>query len=139
MTAIVLKLNLKRKLVKNSNNILISSITKTSKGKDSKNISKNIKNNITKKKLFTEKPISHKRPIYNYQNKKTEKNSNSINNNKYKKNFKEMISISFKPSISPPNTKINSLKLKIIDNLINNKPINKNANLKSNNNSNINN
>ena len=124
---------------KNSNNILISSITKTSKGKDSKNISKNIKNNITKKKLFTEKPISHKRPIYNYQNKKIEKNSNSINNNKYKKNFKEMISISFKPSISPPNTKINSLKLKIIDNLINNKPINKNANLKSNNNSNINN
>ena len=37
-----------------------------------------------------------------------------------------MISISFKPSISPPNTKINSLKLKIIDNLINNKPINEN-------------
>ena len=130
---------------KTTNIILISSITKTSKGKDSKNVSKNIKSAITKKKLFTttEKTITHKRPIYNYQNKKVEKNSNSINNNnKHKKNYKDMISISIKPSISPPGTKINSLKLKIIDNLIKNQGvINKNNNVKSptNNNSNTNN
>ena len=37
---------------KNSTNILISSITKTSKGKDSKNASKNIKTTITKKKNY---------------------------------------------------------------------------------------
>ena len=130
---------------KTTNIILISSITKTSKGKDSKNVSKNIKSAITKKKLFTttEKTITHKRPIYNYQNKKVEKNSNSINNNnKHKKNYKDMISISIKPSISPPGTKINSLKLKIIDNLIKSQGvINKNNNVKSptNNNSNTNN
>ena len=130
---------------KTTNIILISSITKTSKGKDSKNVSKNIKSAITKKKLFTttEKTITHKRPIYNYQNKKVEKNSNSINNNnKYKKNYKDMISISIKPSISPPGTKINSLKLKIIDNLIKSQGvINKNNNVKSptNNNSKTNN
>ena len=130
---------------KTTNIILISSITKTSKGKDSKNVSKNIKSAITKKKLFTttEKTITHKRPIYNYQNKKVEKNSNSINNNnKHKKNYKDMISISIKPSISPPGTKINSLKLKIIDNLIKSQGvINKNSNVKSptNNNSNTNN
>ena len=118
---------------KASSNILISSITKTSKGKDGKNINKIIKTTITKKKLFTttEKAISHKKPIYNYINKKAEKSSNSINNNKYKKNFKEMISISFKPSISPPGTKINSLKLKIMDNLIKNQNGNKNINIKS--------
>ena len=130
---------------KTTNIILISSITKTSKGKDSKNVSKNIKSAITKKKLFTttEKTITHKRPIYNYQNKKVEKNPNSINNNnKHKKNYKDMISISIKPSISPPGTKINSLKLKIIDNLIKSQGvINKNNNVKSptNNNSNTNN
>ena len=130
---------------KTTNIILISSITKTSKGKESKNLSKNIKSAITKKKLFTttEKTITHKRPIYNYQNKKVEKNSNSItNNNKHKKNYKDMISISIKPSISPPGTKINSLKLKIIDNLNKNQGvINKNNNIKSptNNNSNSNN
>ena len=130
---------------KTTNIILISSITKTSKGKDSKNVSKNIKSAITKKKLFTttEKTITHKRPIYNYQNKKVEKNSNSINNNnKHKKNYKDMISISIKPSISPPGTKINSLKLKIIDNLIKSQGvINKNNNVKSptNNNYNTNN
>ena len=125
---------------KTSNNILISSIAKTSKGKDGKNISKNIKSTITKKKLFTttEKAITHKKPIYNYQNKKNEKNSNSINNNKYKKNYKEMISISFKPSISPPGTKINSLKLKIIDNLIKIQGVNKNINIKSTSNNNSN-
>ena len=118
---------------KASNNILISSITKTSKGKDGKNINKNIKIAIAKKKLFTtiEKAITHKKPIYNYQNKKLEKTSNSINNNKHKKNFKDMISISIKPSISPPGTKINSLKLKIIDNLIKNQNLNKNINIKS--------
>ena len=124
---------------KNSTNILISSITKTSKGKDSKNASKNIKTTITKKKLFTttEKPISHKKPIYNYQMKKGEKNSNSINNNKHKKNMKDMITISFKPSISPPVTKINSLKLKIMGNIMRIQSGNKN-NVKSpsNNNSN---
>jgi hypothetical protein len=124
---------------KNSTNILISSITKTSKGKDSKNASKNIKTTITKKKLFTttEKPISHKKPIYNYQMKKGEKNSNSINNNKHKKNMKDMITISFKPSISPPVTKINSLKLKIMGNIMRIQNGNKN-NVKSpsNNNSN---
>ena len=89
----------------------------------------------------TEKTTAHKRPIYNYQNKKLEKNSNSINNNKHKKNFKDMISISFKPSISPPGTKINSLKLKIIDNLTRIQGINKNTNIKSpsNNNSTSNN
>ena len=116
-----------------TNNILISSVTKTSTGKDSKNISKNIKSAITKKKLFTtEKTISHKQPIYNYQNKKIEKNSNSINNNnKHKKNFKDMIAISFKPSISPPGTKMNTLKLKIMDNLIKIKGTNKNINNKS--------
>ena len=128
---------------KASNNILISSITKTSKGKDDKDASKNLKSTITKKKLFTatEKTTAHKRPIYNYQNKKLEKNSNSINNNKHKKNFKDMISISFKPSISPPGTKINSLKLKIIDNLTRIQGINKNTNIKSpsNNNSTSNN
>jgi len=131
---------------KTSNNILISSITKTSKGKDSKNISKNIKSTIAKKKLFTntEKATAHKKPIYNYQNKKNEKASNSINNNnKYKKNFKDMISISFKPSISPPGTKINSLKLKIMDNLIKIQGVNNvnKTNIKStsNNNSNSNN
>ena len=130
---------------KTTNIILISSITKTSKGKENKNLSKNIKSAITKKKLFTttEKTITHKRPIYNYQNKKVEKNSNSItNNNKHKKNYKDMISISIKPSISPPGTKINSLKLKIIDNLNKNQGvINKNNNIKSptNNNSNSNN
>ena len=130
---------------KTTNIILISSITKTSKGKDSKNVSKNIKSAITKKKLFTttEKTITHKRPIYNYQNKKVEKNSNSINNNnKHKKNYKDMISISIKTSISPPGTKINSLKLKIIDNLIKSQGvINKNNNVKSptNNNYNTNN
>ena len=128
---------------KASNNILISSITKTSKGKDNKNTNKNIKSAITQKKLFTvtEKAISHKRPIYNYQNKKNEKISTSINNTKNKKNFKDMISISVKPSISPPGTKINSLKLKIIDNLIRNQGINKNITLKSpsNNNSTSNN
>ena len=117
---------------KNSTNILISSITKTSKGKDSKNASKNIKTTITKKKLFTttEKPISHKKPIYNYQMKKGEKNSNSINNNKHKKNMKDMITISFKPSISPPVTKINSLKLKIMGNIMRIQSGNKN-NVKS--------
>ena len=124
---------------KNSTNILISSITKTSKGKDCKNASKNIKTTITKKKLFTttEKPISHKKPIYNYQMKKGEKNSNSINNNKHKKNMKDMITISFKPSISPPVTKINSLKLKIMGNIMRIQSGNKN-NVKSpsNNNSN---
>ena len=124
---------------KNSTNILISSITKTSKGKDSKNASKNIKTTITKKKLFTttEKPISYKKPIYNYQMKKGEKNSNSINNNKHKKNMKDMITISFKPSISPPVTKINSLKLKIMGNIMRIQSGNKN-NVKSpsNNNSN---
>ena len=124
---------------KNSTNILISSITKTSKGKDSKNANKNIKTTITKKKLFTttEKPISHKKPIYNYQMKKGEKNSNSINNNKHKKNMKDMITISFKPSISPPVTKINSLKLKIMGNIMRIQSGNKN-NVKSpsNNNSN---
>ena len=128
---------------KASNNILISSITKTSKGKDDKDASKNLKSTITKKKLFTatEKTTAHKRPIYNYQNKKLEKNSNSINNNKHKKNFKDMISISFKPSISPPGTKINSLKLKIIDNLTRIQGMNKNTNIKSpsNNNSTSNN
>ena len=118
---------------KASNNLLISSITKTSKGKDGKNINKNIKTTIAKKKLFTatEKTIIHKKPIYNYQNKKLEKTSNSINNNKYKKNFKDTISISIKPSISPPGTKINSLKLKIIDNLMKNQNGNKNINIKS--------
>ena len=118
---------------KASNNILISSITKTSKGKDSKNISKNIKSAITKKKLFTatEKTILHKKPIYNYQNKKSEKISNSINSNKYKKNFKDIITISSKPSISPQGTKINSLKLKIMDNIIKNQFGNKNINIKS--------
>ena len=53
-----------------------------------------------------------------------------------------MISISIKPSISPPGTKINSLKLKIIDNLIKSQGvINKNNNVKSptNNNYNTNN
>ena len=42
-----------------------------------------------------------------------------------------MISIPIKPSISPPGTKINSLKLKIIDNLIKNQNLNKNINIKS--------
>ena len=118
---------------KASSNILISSITKTSKGKDGKNIYKNIKPAIAKKKLFTttEKTITHKKPIFNYQNKKQEKTSNSINNNKHKKNFKDMISISIKPSISPPGTKINSLKLKIIDNLIKNQNGTKIINIKS--------
>ena len=118
---------------KNSTNILISSITKTSKGKDSKNASKNIKTTITKKKLFT----TTEKPIYNYQMKKGEKNSNSINNNKHKKNMKDMITISFKPSISPPVTKINSLKLKIMGNIMRIQSGNKN-NVKSpsNNNSN---
>ena len=116
-----------------NNNILISSITKTGKKKDSKNI----KSAITKKKLFstTEKAISHKRPIYNYQNKKTEKNSISINNNininKQKKNIKDMISITLKHSISPHDTKINSIKIKIIDNLSKIQEVKKNINFKS--------
>ena len=116
-----------------NNNILISSITKTGKKKDSKNI----KSAITKKKLFstTEKAISHKRPIYNYQNKKTEKNSISINNNininKQKKNIKDMISITLKHSISPLDTKINSIKIKIIDNLSKIQEVKKNINFKS--------
>ena len=116
-----------------NNNILISSITKTGKKKDSKNI----KSAITKKKLFstTEKAISHKRPIYNYQNKKTEKNSISINNNininKQKKNIKDMSSITLKHSISPHDTKINSIKIKIIDNLSKIQEVKKNINFKS--------
>ena len=116
-----------------NNNILISSVTKTGKKKDSKNI----KSAITKKKLFstTEKAISHKRPIYNYQNKKTEKNSISINNNininKQKKNIKDMSSITLKHSISPHDTKINSIKIKIIDNLSKIQEVKKNINFKS--------
>ena len=112
-----------------SNNIYYSSNNKTNKEKNNKILTKNIKSNITKKNLFptTEKIISHKRPIYNYNNKKTDKNSNSINSKKYKKN-QEVISISMKPSISPSNSKYNSLKLKIMDNIITK---NKN-NLKSN-------
>ena len=114
---------------KTSNNLFISSITKTNKEKISKNITKNIKSTIAKKKLFTttEKTISHKKPIYNYKNKKIDKNSNSINSNKYKKNYQDIISISIKPSISPPNSKFNALKLKLIDNIIS-----KNKNTKSN-------
>ena len=117
----------------NNNNILISSITKTGKKKDGKNI----RSAIAKKKLFsnTEKAISHKRPIYNYQNKKSEKNSisinNNISNNKQKKNINDMISITLKHSISPPDTKINSIKIKIIDNLSKIQEIKKNMNFKS--------
>ena len=105
---------------KTSNNLFTSSVTKTNKEINSKNIYKNIKSNITKKQLFspTEKTIHHKKPIYNYINKKLEKNSNSININKYKKNYKDIISISAKPSISPPNSKLNSLKLKFMNNII---------------------
>ena len=117
----------------NNNNILISSITKSGKKKDGKNI----RSAIAKKKLFstTEKAISHKRPIYNYQNKKSEKNSisinNNISNNKQKKNINDMISITLKHSISPPDTKINSIKIKIIDNLSKIQEIKKNMNFKS--------
>jgi len=110
-------------------NIIFFSNTKSNKEKSNKNIAKNIKSNLTKKNLFptTEKIISHKKPIYNYKNKKAEKNSNSINSKKYKKNNQEKISISMKPSISPPSSKYNSLKLKMLDNLIS-----KNKNIKSN-------
>ena len=112
---------------KTSNNLFISSITKSNKDKTNKNMNKNIKANIAKKKLFTtnEKSISHK-PIYS-NNKKIDKNSNSIIAHKYKKNYQDIISVSVKPSISPPNSKLNSIKLKIMENLIS-----KNKNLKSN-------
>ena len=52
---------------KTSNNLIISSVTKTNKEKNNKNLTKTIKSNITKKKLFsaTEKPSQHKKPIYN--------------------------------------------------------------------------
>ena len=126
---------------KTSNNLIISSVTKTNKEKNNKNLTKTIKSNITKKKLFsaTEKPAQHKKQIYNNptnQIKKPEKNSNSIISNKYKK-YKDIISISTKPSISPPNTKLNSLKFKLMNNNIS-KSKNKNnkSNILINNNSN---
>ena len=106
---------------KTSNNLFISSLQKTNKEKNSKILSKNIKSNIKKKKLYfttTEKALSNKRPIYNYKTKKIDKNSNSTNMKKLKKNNQELTSISIKPSISPPNNKINSLKFKIIDSMI---------------------
>ena len=126
---------------KTSNNLIISSVTKTNKEKNNKNLTKTIKSNITKKKLFsaTEKPAQHKKQIYNNptnQIKKPETNSNSIISNKYKK-YKDIISISTKPSISPPNTKLNSLKFKLMNNNIS-KSKNKNnkSNILINNNSN---
>ena len=117
-----------------SNNLLTNSIAKTNKEKNSKNLSKNIKSNITKKKLFsaTEKTIQHKKPIYNYNN-QLYKNSNFINS-KINKNYNKIISITGKPSISPPNTKLNTLKLKLMTNLISKSKIkNKNNKLVYNN------
>ena len=112
---------------KTSNNLFISSITKSNKEKINKNNTKNLKGNIAKKKLFrtNEKTMTQK-PIY-YYNKNIDKNSNSIITNKYKKNYQDNIYVSVKPSISPPNTKLNSIKLKIMENLIS-----KNKKLKSN-------
>ena len=127
---------------KTSNNLFISSKTKTNKENNYKTIAKNIKSNITKKKLFatTEKTITHKKPIYNHKIIKNNKNSNSINSNKYKKNYQEIISISVKPSISPPNTKVNTFKFKLIDNIIaNNKSTQSNILVYNNNNNSNNN
>ena len=110
---------------KTSNQLFISSLQK--KNKDIQNKTKY----ITKRKLFftdTEKMISNKKSIYNYNNKKLDKNSNSINTNKYKKKFYNINYQSVNPSISPPNNKINSIKLKLIDDMI----IKKNKNVKSN-------
>ena len=119
----------------NNINIFISSITKTTKESNNKTIVKSIKSNITKKKLFTttEKTITHKKPIYNHKNIVINKNSNSINSNKYKKNYQEIISISMKPSISPPNTKLNGIKLKLIDNAQSNILVYNNKNNSNNN------
>ena len=105
---------------KTSNNLFSPSISKTNKENNYNDISKKIQSNISKKKLFstTEKAIQHKKPIYHYNNKKVDKNSNSIISNKFKKNYKDIIAISSKPSISPPNTKLNSLKLKFVNNII---------------------
>ena len=105
---------------KTSNNLFSPSISKTNKESNYNDISKKIQSNITKKKLFsaTEKAIQHKKPIYHYNNKKLDKNSNSIISNKSKKNSKDTIAIFAKPSISPPNTKLNSLKLKFMNNII---------------------
>lgn len=110
---------------KTSNQLFISSLQK--KNKDIQNKTKYIK----KRKLFftdTEKMISNKKSIYNYNNKKLDKNSHSINTNKYKKKLYDINYQSVNPSISPPNNKINSIKLKLIDDMI----IKKNKNLKSN-------
>ena len=105
---------------KTSNNLFSPSISKTNKESNCNEISKKIQSNITKKKLFsaTEKAIQHKKPIYHYNNKKLDKNSNSIISNKSKKNSKDIIAIFAKPSISPPNTKLNSLKIKFMNNII---------------------
>jgi len=110
---------------KTSNQLFISSLQK--KNKDIQNKTKY----ITKRKLFftdTEKMISNKKSIYNYNNKKFDKNSHSINTNKYKNKFSDVNYQSVNPSISPPNNKINSIKLKLIDDMI----IKKNKNVKSN-------
>lgn len=110
---------------KTSNQLFISSLQKKNKDIQSKT------KYITKRKLFftdTEKMISNKKSIYNYNNKKLEKNSHSINTNKYKKKLNEVNYQSVNPSISPPNNKINTIKLKLIDDMI----IKKNKKVKSN-------
>ena len=110
---------------KTSNQLFISSLQK--KNKDIQNKTKY----ITKRKLFftdTEKMISNKKSIFNYNNKNLDKNAHSINTNKYKKKFYNVNYQSINPSISPPNNKINSIKLKLIDDMI----IKKNKNVRSN-------
>ena len=126
---------------KTSNNLFISSITKTNKEKQNKSLVKGIKSNITKKKLFTttEKTVKHKNPIYNYKNTKNDKNTNSISSNKHKKNYPEIILVSMKSSISPSNSKINAFKLKLIDKSNSNTKKGQSKTQKYNNNNNSNN
>ena len=124
-TTIIKKMKNNISQSKTSNQLFISSLQK--KNKDFQNKTKY----IAKRKLFftdTEKMISNKKSIYNYNNKKLDKNSHSINTNKYKKKIYDINYQSVNPSISPPNNKINSIKLKLIDDMI----IKNNKNVKSN-------
>ena len=100
----------------------ISPMTKTAKDKNNKNNVKSNKSNIAKKKLFftnnTEKIILNKKPA-NHTSKKVVIDNIDIrqnSNKKDKKNLKDIIIIKGKVSPSPPGSKLNLLKRKIISN-----------------------
>lgn len=100
----------------------ISPMTKTAKDKNNKNNVKSNKSNIAKKKLFftnnTEKIILNKKPA-NHTSKKVVIDNIDIrqnSNKKDKKNLKDIIIIKGKVSPSPPGSKLNLLKRKMISN-----------------------